>query len=136
MEKKIVVPADMEHLDDVMDTLHDIMAGGNVDENLQLRIDLAVEEMYTNIANYAYRGKVGEASINCALSDNPKEVIIEFTDSGIPYNPLEKDDPDITLKAEDRQIGGLGIFLTKTIMDDVNYEYKDGKNVLTIKKKC
>lgn len=136
MDNKIVVPADMDHLDDVMDSLHGILEGGCVDENLQMKVELAVEEMYTNIASYAYKGGKGDAEVDCILSDDPREVTIVFTDGGLPYNPLEKDDPDVTLKAEDRQIGGLGIFLTKKFMDDIAYEYKDGKNILTIKKKC
>lgn len=136
MDKKIVVPADMDHLDEVMDSLHNILEEGDFDENFTMKVELAVEEMYTNIASYAYKGEKGEAEVDCILTDAPKQITIVFTDGGLPYNPLERDDPDVTLKAEDRQIGGLGIFLTKKFMDDVTYEYKDGKNILSISKKC
>ena len=63
------------------------------------------------------------------------EVALKFEDEGVPYNPLEKDDPDVTLSVEDREIGGLGIFMVKKSMDDMYYEYKDGKNILTLMKK-
>ena len=86
-----------------------------------------------NIASYAYQDEVGKAEIK--VETDSKSISITFLDSGIPYNPLEKDDPDITLSAEERGIGGYGIFLVKKIMDDVKYEYKDNKNVLSITKK-
>ncbi len=68
------------------------------------------------------------------VSEDPVTVTITFIDHGVPYDPLAKQDPDLTLSADDRQIGGLGIFMTKKIMDDVAYEYKDGQNILTLKK--
>lgn len=135
MNKKIEVPADMEHLDDVMDALHGILSDEHVDEELVMKMELAVEEMYTNIANYAYKEEKGNAEVNCVLSDDPREATIVFSDCGVPYNPLERKDPDVTLSAEERPIGGLGVFLTKKLMDSVSYEYKDGKNILTIKKR-
>ncbi|MBR7061205.1 MAG: ATP-binding protein [Eubacterium sp.] len=96
----------------------------------QLQIDLSVEEIFVNIANYAYGDETGEAEIQ--LSKTGNAVSIVFIDSGIPYNPLEKEDPDTTLSAEERKIGGLGIFLVKKNMNDVLYEYKNGQNILTL----
>ena len=96
------------------------------------KIDLAVEEIFVNIAHYAYNPSVGEAWISASFINNVLTVI--FKDNGMPFNPIAKEDPDITLSAEERDIGGLGIFLTKQFMDSVDYEYKDGLNVLTIKK--
>ena len=87
-----------------------------------------------NIVHYAYNPQVGKATIRCEVTDNPMQVIIQFLDSGIPFDPLAKEDADITLSAEERNIGGLGIFMVKQSMDEVNYEYMDGKNVLTIRK--
>ena len=79
--------------------------------------------------------KTGTATVEVSSKDGkPAQVIISFSDHGVPYNPLAKDDPDVTLSAEERQIGGLGIFLVKKTMDDISYEYRDGKNILTIKK--
>lgn len=99
----------------------------------QMQIDLTVEEIFVNIASYSYGGGEGKASVGISLDGD--EVTIVFVDSGIPYDPLKKPDPDTTLSAAKRQIGGLGIFLVKKTMDSVEYEYIDGKNVLTIKKK-
>ena len=100
----------------------------------QMQIDLAVEEIFINIASYAYTPQRGKASVRVMVSDDPVTVTLTFVDHGIPYDPLEKDDPDVTLSAEERQIGGLGIFMTKQVMDDIAYEYKDGENILTLKK--
>ncbi len=98
------------------------------------KIDLAVEEIYINIAHYAYAPKVGMVQIDCGL-ENGEQLMVVFKDSGKPFNPLAHDDPDISLSAEEREIGGLGIFLTKQFMDSVKYEYIDGKNILSFKKK-
>ena len=134
LKKGITVPADMEHLEDVMGLVQEIMYKAGVDEKQRLKIEICVEEMYTNIASYAYENNEGKAEIKCHATDNPNEIVIEFSDSGKPYNPLEKDDPDINAPIEERPIGGLGIYMTKKMMDSVSYEYKDGKNVLLISK--
>ncbi|MBR3991274.1 MAG: ATP-binding protein, partial [Clostridia bacterium] len=101
----------------------------------QMQMDLAVEEIFVNIANYAYAPDKGRATVRVEVSDDPVTVTITFTDRGVPYDPLKKDDPDVTLPAGEREVGGLGIFLTKQIMDDLSYEYRDGQNILTLKKK-
>lgn len=98
----------------------------------QMKVDLSAEEIFVNIANYAYGEDTGDAEIT--VENKGGEIAISFIDSGTPYNPLEKEDPDITLSAEERQIGGLGIFLVKKNMDSVYYEYKDGKNIFTMTK--
>ncbi len=97
------------------------------------KIAVAVEEIAVNISNYAYGGKDGEIEVKVELRKDLSR--ISFTDSGVKFNPLEKKDPDITLSAEERNIGGLGIFLVKKMMDDVSYSNTDGKNVLKITKK-
>ncbi len=96
------------------------------------RIVIAVDEIVSNVARYAYEGGSGKFSIKAEADD--AGITITVTDSGIPYNPLEKDDPDITLSAEERGIGGYGIFIVKNTMDDISYEYKDGKNIFVMKK--
>ena len=101
----------------------------------RMQIELAVEEIFVNIANYAYAPEIGRATVRVVVSDEPLTVTITFLDRGVPYDPLKKDDPDVTLSAADREIGGLGIFMTKKVMDDVSYEYKDGQNILTLKKR-
>ena len=100
----------------------------------QMQIDIAIDELFGNIAHYAYTPEVGNATVRVEVSDEPLAVIITFIDNGIPYDPLAKDDPDITLSAEKREIGGLGIYMVKKSMDEITYEYKDGQNILTIKK--
>ena len=99
------------------------------------QIDIAVEEIYVNIANYAYQSGTGQATICMETAKDSGMAIIRFINSGIPFNPMERKDPDVTLSAEERNIGGLGIYMVKKSMDDVFYEYKDGHNILTIKKK-
>lgn len=101
---------------------------------LQNKIELAVEEIFVNIAHYAYEGKNGQVKVRTKVLENPKRLCIEFIDGGIQFNPLEKPDPNISLKAEDREIGGLGIFLTKKFMDKIEYRYENGNNILTIEK--
>ncbi len=103
-------------------------------EMIQTLILVAVEEIYVNIAHYAYGGQAGEALVHIDITENPEKCRVVFKDKGLPYNPLEKKDPDITLSAEERQIGGLGIYIVKQSMDKVEYEHKDGYNIMTIEK--
>ena len=100
----------------------------------QVTIDIAVEELFVNIASYAYDSGVGNAVIQVDILHDPLSVEITFIDSGMEYNPLAKEDPDITLPLHERKKGGLGVYMVKQSMDDVTYEYKDGKNILTIRK--
>ncbi len=95
---------------------------------------MAIDELFGNIANYAYNPDIGTATVRVEVTENPLAVVITFIDNGVPYDPLAKSDPDITLSAEEREIGGLGIYMVKKSMDDISYEYKDGKNFLKIKK--
>lgn len=99
----------------------------------QMQIDVAIDELFSNIANYAYDPS-GPATVRVDVEEDPLSVHITFIDRGKPYDPLAKADPDTTLPAEERQIGGLGIFMVKKSMDEVKYEYRDGQNILTIRK--
>lgn len=100
----------------------------------QLQVDVAIDELFGNIAHYAYNPEIGAATVRVEVTDKPLSVVITFIDNGVPYDPLAKADPDVTLSAEERQIGGLGIYMVKKSMDDVSYEYKNGQNILRIKK--
>ncbi len=122
------VKATDESLLAVNDFIHSMLPQ-NFDELVLNQIDLAVEEIFVNIAHYSGSE---EAVINCSFENNQLEIC--FSDNGVPFNPLAKPDPDLTLNAEEREIGGLGIFLTKKFMDSVAYEYKDGMNNLRIVK--
>lgn len=100
----------------------------------QIQIDIAVEEVFVNIAHYAYNPEVGKATIRVEIIDDPLSIVMTFMDNGIPYDPLAKEDPDVTLPAEERKIGGLGVYMVKESMDDVKYEYRNGQNILTLRK--
>ena len=100
----------------------------------QMQIDVAIDELFGNIAQYAYDPETGTATVRVEVENDPLAVVISFIDHGKPYDPLAAEDPDTTLTAEERSIGGLGVFLVKRTMDDVSYEYCDGKNILKIKK--
>ena len=101
----------------------------------QMQIDIAVEEVYVNIANYAYAPETGPARIQLEPAPDRSEVTISFFDRGSPFDPLAKEDPDITLSAEERQIGGLGIYMVKQSMDNVHYIRENDINILIITKK-
>ena len=136
MPVKIFEAAD-ENLEAVNDFIHEQIKPFSCQSQTLFQIDLAVEEIYVNIAHYAYSPDKGTVQIDCSVektADAPAKVTVSFTDSGKAFNPLEKPDPDITLSVEEREIGGLGIFLTKKYMDSVLYERKDNQNILTLTK--
>lgn len=97
-----------------------------------MQITVCVEEVFVNIAHYAYGDAVGSMKLSLSACDGGVE--IEFRDRGIPFDPLAREDPDISLSAEERKVGGLGIYMVKQTMDDVTYRYEDGQNILTLKK--
>lgn len=132
--KELTVPATLEQLEAVQAFVEEELEKHGCPMKTLLQVSVAVEEIYVNIAHYAYHPEIGEATIRCAVGGDPLQVTIQFLDSGKPFDPLAKPDADITLSAEERQIGGLGILMVKKTMDDVVYEYKDGCNVLTLKK--
>lgn len=101
---------------------------------VQMKLDIAIDEIFSNIVHYAYGEETGRVTVQLEISEEPLTVSITFMDWGIPYNPLLAAEPDISLSANERQIGGLGIFLVKKSMDDISYEHRDGANVLTIQK--
>ena len=131
---ELTVEAKIENIPKVTEFVDKILEEYDCPIKEQTQIDVALDEVLSNVANYAYEKKDGSVSINVDVSDDPRQVTITFTDDGMPYDPLKKEDPDITLGADERPIGGLGIFIVKKTMDDVIYEYKDGQNVLQIKK--
>ena len=128
---KIEVKAVDESLQAVNEFVHSGLPE-NCPKMILNQIDLAVEEIFVNIAHYAYE-ETGVAAIDCEYADSVLK--ISFSDSGRPFNPLLRPDPDLTLSAQERKIGGLGIYLTKKFMDDVFYAYENGQNILTFTKK-
>lgn len=126
-------PAAIENLDDVNDFLDLEFDRNDISLRTAMQMKVAMEEIFVNIAHYAYKDKKGDVKIE--LDIDPEGIMLRFSDSGTPFDPLAKPDPDITLSAEERPVGGLGIFMVKKSMDQVSYEYLNGKNVLTIYKK-
>lgn len=129
--KELLIDATLDKLDEVLGFVNKELEENDCNKKLQIQINIAVEEIFVNIAHYAYNPEVGGAAIRISVGD---EVVIEFEDNGKPYNPLEKLDPDITKSAEEREAGGLGIFMVKKIMDSVEYKHVENKNILIIKK--
>lgn len=100
----------------------------------QAQIDIAIDELFGNIVRYAYHPEVGSATVQVEVISDPLAVVITFIDQGKPYDPLAKEDPNVTLSAEEREVGGLGIYIVKKSMSEITYEYKDGRNILKIRK--
>lgn len=132
--KEIEVDATIENVDKVTDFVNAELESINCSMKAQAQIDVAIDELFSNIANYAYNPDVGKATVRVEVEESPMAVIITFMDNGVPYDPLKKEDPNLGGTADERVEGGLGIFMVKKSMDNVEYEYKDGKNILKIKK--
>ena len=124
--------AEVENLPEVLSFLEAHLEAADCSMKAQMQITVAAEEIFVNIASYAYAPGTGTATVRLEISGAPKAAVITFLDSGTPFDPLAKEDPDVTLSAEERDIGGLGIYMTKKTMDEVRYEYKDGQNILTL----
>lgn len=137
MIKELTVNATVDNIPVVTAFVEEHLEQYNCPPKALMQIDVAIDELFSNIAQYAY-GKPpaeGKATVRVEVTKEPLAVIITFIDNGKPYDPLAKADPDITLSTEEREIGGLGIFMVKKTMDEISYEYKNGQNILTIKKK-
>ena len=128
------VNADVNELQRVLNFVEGCVQEIDCSPKALMQINVAVEEIFVNIAHYAYSDKTGDAVIEVEISSEPKAITITFIDSGVKYDPLAKPDPDVTLSAKERKIGGLGIFMTKKFMDELSYEYRDGQNVFSMKK--
>ena len=133
--KEITVDATLDNIETVTDFIDAELERVDCPPKAMMQINIAVDELFSNIARYAYEPEKGPATVRVEVGPDSPEVVITFLDHGKPYNPLENEDPDITLSAEERGIGGLGIFMVKKTMDDIEYEYRDGKNILRVKKK-
>lgn len=130
---RIRVKAEIEQLKNINQALDALLQEQPCAEETRTQIYLCVEELFVNIASYAYEDTVGMAEIEMHIEDGV--LSITFYDWGVPYNPLEKEPPDLLANAEDRQIGGLGIYMVRCMMDQVEYERKENQNCLCIRKK-
>ncbi|MDK2808692.1 MAG: serine/threonine-protein kinase RsbW [Clostridiales bacterium] len=132
---KITVFARIEEMDRVFGFIEDKLEELSLSTKLKAQINIAVDEIFANIVNYAYPNSDGEVEVDIEFDvQEERTICICFMDSGIPFNPFDTKEPDITLAAEERQIGGLGFYMVKKSMDNVMYEYRDGKNKLIIMK--
>lgn len=132
--KELTIAATVENIEAVTDFVNQQLEELACPMKAQMQINIAIDELFSNIAHYSYNPEIGQATVRVEVMENPLAVSITFIDNGVPYDPLSKGDPDLTLSAEERQIGGLGIYMVKKSMDEITYEYKDGQNILSIKK--
>jgi anti-sigma regulatory factor (Ser/Thr protein kinase) len=132
--RELTLDAAVKNIAAVTDFVDETLEAMNCPKKAQMQIDVAIDELFTNIASYAYAPETGKATVRIETEEDPRAAVITFIDRGRPYNPLLAEEPDITLSAEERRIGGLGIFIARKTMDDMRYEYRDGQNILRIKK--
>ena len=135
MMKRLIIPAETERIDEVLEFLNGELEERGCPMKALMQISIASEEIFVNIANYAYAPGAGEAEINIEIEEEPLCAIIRFIDEGKAFNPLDKPDPDITLDVEEREVGGLGIYMVKKSMDEVLYARENGRNILEIRKR-
>ena len=127
--------AKTEELSDVLGFVDEMLEKYECSMKIQTAVCVAIEEVFVNVARYAYKGAEGEVTLGIGFDKESRTVKFRMTDKGVPFDPLKKPDPDITLSADEREIGGLGIFITKKTMDSVVYAYENGENILTMIKK-
>ena len=128
-------PAKTEALPDILGFVEETLEGFGCPMKIQMAVCVAIEEVFVNVAHYAYGDGEGDMNLGVGFDEGNRTVTFRMTDKGIPFDPLKKPDPDITLSAEEREIGGLGIFITKKTMDCVTYAYENGENILTMIKR-
>lgn len=134
MYKELITAAKVENLSAVNAFVEGLLVDTACSPKTQMQIELVVEEIFVNIASYAYGDGEGEAILRGRIIEAPQGLELIFMDKGAPYDPLSRMDPDINADMEERSIGGLGIFLVKKNVDAIQYSYKDGRNVLRIRK--
>lgn len=133
--KELTIEATIENIATVTDFVDEQLEQLDCPQKAQMQVNIAIDELFGNIAHYAYNPETGRVTVRVEVAEDPLSVIITFIDNGVPYDPLAKEDPDITRTCEEREIGGLGIYMVKKTMDEITYEYKEGQNILKIKKR-
>ena len=128
-------PAKTESLSDILGFVDQKLDSFECPMKIQMAVCVAIEEVFVNVAHYAYGEDQGDMRLGIGFDEENRTVTFRMTDKGIPFDPLQKPDPDITLSAEDREVGGLGIFIAKKTMDSISYAYENGENILTMTKK-
>ena len=133
--KEMNLEAKLENIPVVTGFIEEQLEALDCPMKTMMQMDVAIDEVFTNIASYAYGAQQGDATVRFDFDEENRVASVTFIDSGMPFNPLESAEPDVTLSVEERPVGGLGIFLVKKTMDEVIYVYENGQNVLTIRKK-
>ena len=133
-KKELTVEATVDNLEKVTSFVNEQLENLSCPMKAQMQIDIAIDELFSNITYYADQPKTGNATVQIEVVNEPLAVVITFIDEGTPYDPLSRENPDTSLSAEERQIGGLGIYMVRKSMDEISYEYREGKNILKIKK--
>lgn len=128
-------PAKTEALSDVLGFVEQMLDSFECPIKIQVALCVAIEEVFVNVAHYAYGEGEGNMSLGIGFDEESRAITFRMTDKGIPFDPLKKPDPDISLSADEREIGGLGIFITKKTMDSLTYTYENNENILTMIKK-
>ena len=132
--KELTIAATVANIGAVTDFVDAQLEALDCPMKAQMQINIAIDELFGNIAHYAYNPDVGEATVRVEVEEEPLSVIITFIDGGVPYDPLQAAEPDTTLSAEERALGGLGIFMVRKSMDEITYRYENGRNILSIRK--
>lgn len=132
--KELTIDATIENIGKVTAFVDEQLEQLNCPLKAQMQIDIAIDELFGNIAHYAYNPETGPATVRVDVLQEPLSVVVTFIDNGIAYDPLAREDPNVALTAQEREIGGLGIYIVKKSMDEISYEYKDGQNILRIRK--
>ena len=132
--KELTVEAIVEQIETVTEFVNAELEKLDCPMKARIQLDIAIDEIVSNIAYYAYGEKTGTVTVRIEALQEENGVQLMFLDSGVPYDPLTRQDPDISAEIEEREEGGLGIFLVRKTMDDMKYEYNDGQNCLTIRK--
>ena len=133
--KEWTFEATIDRITWLTDQVNEALESLNCPMKAQMQSDVAIDELLANIASYAYAPNKGDVTVRFDFDEESRMASITFIDTGVPYDPLRKPAPDVTLQAQEREVGGLGIFLVKKTMDDMLYARKDGRNILTIRKR-
>jgi anti-sigma regulatory factor (Ser/Thr protein kinase) len=133
--KELKISATVESIPVVTAFVNEQLEALDCPVKAQAQIDIAIDEIFSNIAKYAYNPEIGEATVRVEVREDPLRVIITFIDGGVPYDPLTAAEPATGLSTKERSVGGLGIFIVRKSMDDITYRYEEGRNILTVQKK-
>ena len=133
--EEITLTASVDQIKKVVDFVNDYLKKAGCSVRSRIQIDVAIDEIFGNIALYAYAPDTGPATVRVETEDKPPCVVITFIDHGKPFDPLTSKEPDLAKPIKERRIGGMGLFMVKKTMDDVSYCFRDGQNILTIRKK-